>query len=133
MNFDPQDVQALSDSARDHLWMHFTRHSVYENGGNVPIIVRGDGHHIWDAQGNRYIDGLAGLFTVQAGHGRQELADAAAKQMSELAYFPLWSYAHPKAIELAERLVQYTPGDLNRVFFTTGGGEAVESAWKLAK
>jgi adenosylmethionine-8-amino-7-oxononanoate aminotransferase len=133
MNFDPQDVQALSDSARDHLWMHFTRHSVYEDGGNVPIIVRGEGAYIWDAQGKRYLDGLAGLFTVQAGHGRQELADAAAKQMSELAFFPLWSYAHPKAIELAERLVQYTPGDLNRVFFTTGGGEAVESAWKLAK
>ena len=123
----------LADVARDHLWMHFTRHSVYETGGHVPIIVRGEGHHIWDDAGKRYFDGLSGLFTVQVGHGRQELADAAAKQMSELAYFPLWSYAHPKAIELAERLTHYTPGDLNRVFFTTGGGEAVESAWKLAK
>ncbi len=123
----------LADTARDHLWMHFTRHSVYEEGGHVPIIVRGEGHHIWDDQGNRYIDGLAGLFTVQAGHGRTELAAAAQKQMSELAFFPLWSYAHPAAIELAERLAQYTPGDLNRVFFTTGGGEAVETAWKLAK
>ena len=64
---------------------------------------------------------------------RAELADAAAKQMQELAFFPLWSYAHPASIELAERLTQYTPGDLNRVFFTTGGGEAVESAWKLAR
>ena len=123
----------LADKARDHLWMHFTRHSVYEQGGHVPIIVRGEGHHIWDDQGNRYIDGLAGLFTVQAGHGRTELAAAAQKQMSELAFFPLWSYAHPAAIELAERLVQYTPGDLNRVFFTTGGGEAVETALKVAR
>jgi adenosylmethionine-8-amino-7-oxononanoate aminotransferase len=123
----------LADIARDHLWMHFTRHSTYESGGHVPIIVRGEGAYIWDDQGNRYLDGLAGLFTVQVGHGRQELAEAAAKQMQELAFFPLWSYAHPSAIELAERLTHYTPGDLNRVFFTTGGGEAVESAWKMAK
>ena len=122
-----------AESAREHLWMHFTRHSVYEAGGHVPVIVRGDGCHVYDDQGKRYIDGLAGLFTVQVGHGRAELAEAAAKQMAQLAYFPLWSYAHPTAIELAERLAHYAPGDLNRVFFTTGGGEAVESAWKLAK
>jgi adenosylmethionine-8-amino-7-oxononanoate aminotransferase len=129
----------LTDAARDHLWGHFTRHSVYEpvaDGGkglDVPVIVRGKGHHIWDAAGNKYFDGLSGLFTVQVGHGRTELAEAAAKQASELAYFPLWSYAHPAGIELAERLAGYAPGDLNRVFFTSGGGEAVETAWKLAK
>ncbi len=124
----------LADRARDHLWMHFTRHSAYYDGsGHVPIIVKGDGAYIWDDQGNRYLDGLAGLFVVQAGHGRKELAAAGAKQAEELAFFPLWSYAHPRAIELAERLAQHAPGDLNRVFFTTGGGEAVESAWKLAK
>jgi len=122
-----------AEVARDHLWMHFTRHSSYEQGGQVPVIVRGDGAYIWDDQGRRYLDGLSGLFTVQVGHGRTELAEAASKQAAELAFFPLWSYAHPKAIELAERLATYTPGDLNRVFFTTGGGEAVESAWKLAK
>jgi adenosylmethionine-8-amino-7-oxononanoate aminotransferase len=123
----------LADRARDHLWMHFTRHSAYENGGHVPVIVRGEGAYVWDEAGRRYLDGLAGLFTVQVGHGRQELADAAAKQARELAFFPLWSYAHPRAVELAERLAANTPGDLNRVFFTTGGGEAVETAWKLAK
>jgi adenosylmethionine-8-amino-7-oxononanoate aminotransferase len=120
-------------AARDHLWMHFTRHSTYEDGGKVPIIVRGEGCRVWDAAGREYIDGLAGLFVVQAGHGRRELAEVAARQASELAYFPIWSYAHPAAIDLAERLASYAPGDLNRVFFTTGGGEAVESAWKLAK
>jgi len=130
---------SYADAARDHLWGHFTRHSVYEQGSEgglgsaVPIIVRGEGHHIWDDRGRKYIDGLAGLFTVQVGHGREELAEAAARQARELAFFPLWSYAHPRAIELAERLAAYAPGDLNRVFFTTGGGEAVESAWKLAK
>ncbi|MDU0314522.1 aspartate aminotransferase family protein [Phycicoccus sp. M110.8] len=128
-----------SEAARDHLWMHFTRHSVFEDrsdGGlahSVPIIVRGEGHKIWDDRGNEYIDGLAGLFVVQVGHGRTELAEAAARQAKDLAFFPLWSYAHPKAIELAERLAAGAPGDLNRVFFTTGGGEAVETAWKLAK
>ena len=124
---------ARTDAARDHLWMHFTRHSTYEQGGQVPIIVRGEGHKIWDAQGREYIDGLSGLFTVQVGHGRAELAEAAAKQAEQLAFFPLWSYAHPAAIDLAERLAHEAPGDLNRVFFTTGGGEAVETAWKLAK
>jgi len=124
---------ALADRARRHLWMHFTRHSVYSEGGEVPIIVRGEGPYIWDDHGKRYFDGLAGLFVVQAGHGRAELAEAMAKQAQTLEFFPLWSYAHPMAIELAERLAHYAPGDLNRVFFTTGGGEAVESAWKLAK
>ena len=105
----------------------------YENGARCRSSCAATAPYIWDTQGQRYLDGLAGLFVVQVGHGRTELAEAAAKQASELAFFPLWSYAHPKAIELAERLATYTPGDLNRVFFTTGGGEAVESAWKLAK
>ena len=142
MTVTPQDVstgwQRLADSdlaasARDHLWMHFSRHSTYEAGAAVPIITRGEGPYIWDSNGTRYLDGLSGLFVVQVGHGRVELAQAAARQAQDLAFFPLWSYAHPQAIQLAERLASLTPGDLNRVFFTTGGGEAVESAWKLAK
>jgi adenosylmethionine-8-amino-7-oxononanoate aminotransferase len=129
---DDADFAHLQQSARDHLWMHFTRLSSYQTG-EVPVIVRGDGAYIYDARGKRYLDGLAGLFVSQLGHGRTELAEAAAKQASELAFFPLWSYAHPKSIELAERVADYAPGDLNRVFFTSGGGEAVETAWKLAK
>lgn len=121
------------EAARDHLWQHFARHSTYEEGGQVPVIVRGEGARITDDKGRTYLDGLSGLFVVQVGHGRRVLAEAAATQASELAFFPLWSYAHPKAIELAERLAHHAPGDLNRVFFTTGGGEAVETAWKLAK
>jgi len=122
----------MGNPMTDHLWMHFTRMSAYRNA-EVPTIVRGDGPYIWDANGRRYLDGLAGLFVVQVGHGRVELAEAASKQAAELAFFPVWSYAHPKAIELADRLAELAPGDLNKVFFTTGGGEAVESAWKLAK
>ena len=117
-------------SPADHLWMHFTRMA---NADQAPVIVRGEGAYIWDDRGKRYLDGLAGLFVNQLGHGRTDLAAVAAEQASTLAFFPLWSYAHPSAIELADRLATLAPGELNRVFFTSGGSEAVESAWKLAK
>jgi len=113
--------------------MHFTRLGAYGADHEVPVMVRGEGAYVWDQHGKRYLDGLAGLFTSQIGHGRTELGEAASKQSSELAYFPLWTYAHPRAVELAERIATLTPGDLNRVFFTSGGSEAVESAWKLAR
>jgi adenosylmethionine-8-amino-7-oxononanoate aminotransferase len=122
----------LSDQARRHLWMHFSRMGAYKDH-QVPVIVRGEGAYVWDQHGKRYLDGLGGLFTSMIGYGRTELAEAGAKQSGTLAYFPLWTYAHPRAIELAERVASYTPGDLNRVFFTTGGSEAVESSWKLAR
>jgi adenosylmethionine-8-amino-7-oxononanoate aminotransferase len=114
----------------DHLWLHFAKH-----GPDIrpPIITRGEGVTIFDDAGKSYLDGLSGLFVVQVGHGRAELAEAAARQAQTLAYFPLWGYATPPAIDLADRIAGYAPGDLNRVFFTSGGGEAVESAWKLAK
>jgi adenosylmethionine-8-amino-7-oxononanoate aminotransferase len=126
------DYDHLQRAAKDHLWMHFTRHSSYDEA-DVPIITRGEGAYIYDAQGKKYLDGLGGLFVSQLGHGRTELAEAAAAQARELAFHPLWSYAHPNAILLAERLASYAPGSLNRVFFSSGGGESVETAWKLAK
>jgi adenosylmethionine-8-amino-7-oxononanoate aminotransferase len=131
MSSNPENSN-LSEAARRHLWMHFSRMGSYETH-EVPVMVRGEGAYVWDQHGKRYLDGLAGLFTSQLGHGRTELAEAGAKQASTLAYFPLWTYAHPRAIELAERLAGYAPGDLNRIFFTSGGSEAVESAWKLAR
>ena len=126
------DAERLQEVAKRHLWMHFTRMSSYATN-DVPVIVRGEGPYVWDSNGKRYLDGLSGLFLVQVGHGRQEIASAISKQASELAYFPLWSYAHAPGIELAERLASIAPGDINRVFFTTGGAEAVETAWKLAR
>ena len=114
----------------DNLWLHFARHGP---GITPPVITRGEGVTIYDDRGKSYLDALSGLFVVQVGHGRTELAEVAARQARTLEFFPLWSYATPPAIELAERLAHYAPGDLNRVFFTTGGTEAVETAWKVAK
>jgi adenosylmethionine-8-amino-7-oxononanoate aminotransferase len=123
----------LQEVARRHLWMHFTRMGSFGPDHEVPIIVRGEGCYVWDDHGNRYLDGLSALFCVNAGHGRSELGDAMAAQVSELDFVTIWSYAHPRAIELAERIAGLTPGDLNRIFFTNSGSEAVESAIKLAR
>lgn len=122
-----------AEAAARHLWMHFARMGGRGPENPIPVITRGEGVHLWDDRGRRILDGLAGLFVVQAGHGRRELAEVAARQAERLAFFPVWGYATPPAAELAERLASLAPGDLNRVFFTSGGGEAVESAWKVAK
>jgi len=120
----------LRQAARDHLWLHFTR----MGGHEPPIIVRGDGCYLEDIEGRRYLDALAGLFAVQVGYSYgEEMGQAALEQMRELPFYTNWSYAHPRAIELAHEVASLTPGDLNRVFFVSGGSEAVESAWKLAR
>lgn len=118
-------------AARDHLWMHFAPQPAEPD--RVPLIVRGEGAYIYDSDGKRYLDGLAGLFVAQVGHGRSELAQAMARQAEQLAFFPIWGFANEPAAQLAERLAGLAPGDLNKVFFTNSGSEAVESAWKLAK
>ena len=128
----PTTSSASTTSRTRHLWMHFSRLGGFADH-EVPIMAEGKGCYLWDAHGKRYLDALSGLFTVQLGHGRAELAEAAREQAETLEYFPIWSYAHPPAIELAAKLAELAPGDLNRVFFTTGGSEAVESAWKLAR
>ncbi len=122
----------LQELAKRHLWMHFTRMGAFADG-DVPIIKRGEGAYVYDENGKRYLDGLSALFCVNAGHGRAEIGDAAAAQVRELDFYITWSYAHPRAIELATRLASVAPGDLNRAFFTSGGSEAVESAIKLAR
>ncbi|HKN94517.1 MAG TPA: aminotransferase class III-fold pyridoxal phosphate-dependent enzyme, partial [Thermoleophilaceae bacterium] len=132
----PQTEQAqggrLQELAKRHLWMHFTRMGAYEDH-ELPIIVRGDGCYVWDEHGKKYLDGLSALFCVNAGHGRAELGEAAARQAKELGFYTNWTFAHPLAIELAARIANLAPGDLNRVFFTSGGSEAVESAIKLSR
>src|SRR5207247_2140010 len=126
-------AEGLQQAARDHLWLHFTRMGEYGEG-ELPIIVRGDDCHLEDSNGRRYLDALAGLFSVNIGYGfGEEIGQAALEQMRELPFYTNWSYAHPRAIELASEVASLAPGDLNRVFFVSGGSEAVESAWKLAR
>jgi adenosylmethionine-8-amino-7-oxononanoate aminotransferase len=123
----------LQRSAREHLWLHFTRMGGYREA-EVPIIVRGDGCYLEDVHGTRYLDALAGLFSVNIGYSfGEEIGQAALAQMRELPFYTNWSYSHPRAIELAEEVASLAPGDLNRLFFVSGGSEAVESAWKLAR
>ena len=129
----PMSSEELQRTARDHLWLHFTRMAAYGDS-EVPIIVSGDGCYLTDSHGKRYLDALAGLFAVQIGYSYgDEVGQAAHEQMKELPVYTNWSYAHPRAIELAHEVAQLAPGDLNRVFFVSGGSEAVESAWKLAR
>jgi len=123
----------LQKAARDHLWLHFTRMSGYRDQ-EVPVIVRGEGCYLEDSNGKRYLDALAGLFAVQIGYSYgEEVGEAALAQFRELPFYTNWSYAHPRAIELAAEVASLAPNDLNRVFFVSGGSEAVESAWKLAR
>ncbi len=130
---DLRESTDLQERARRNLWMHFTRMGAYDHEHEMPVIVKGEGCYVWDDRGNRYLDGLSALFSVNVGHGREEIGDAMAAQVRELDFITLWSYAHPRAIELAERIAALAPGDLNRVFFTNSGSEAVESALKLAR
>ena len=115
----------------ENLMLHFTPYS--EDWSKLPVIVSGEGCYVTDDKGNDYIDGLAGLFTTQVGHGRTELAEVAAKQMKELGFFPNWSFQHPRSLELAAKISEIAPGDLNSSFFVSSGSEAVETVIKLAR
>jgi adenosylmethionine-8-amino-7-oxononanoate aminotransferase len=124
----------LERAALDHLWLHFSRMGAYDGGGDIPIIERGEGCYLYDVHGKRYLDALAGLFAVQIGYSHgDEIGRAAHAQLSELPFYTNWGYAHPRAIELAREVAQLAPDGMERVFFTSGGSEAVESAWKLAR
>jgi adenosylmethionine-8-amino-7-oxononanoate aminotransferase len=119
--------------AKRHLLMHFARHGLYDHG-RLPVIERGEGCWLWDARGNRYFDGLSGLFCVEIGYSHgPEIGAAVKAQMERLPYYTNWSCAHPPSIELAATVASLTPGDLNRIFFCSGGSEANESAMKLAR
>ena len=115
----------------ENLMLHFTPYA--EDWSKLPVIVSGEGSYVTDDRGRSYIDGLAGLFTTQVGHGRTELAEVAAKQMKELGFFPNWSFQHPRSLELAHKIAEIAPGDLNSTFFVSSGSEAVETTIKLAR
>jgi adenosylmethionine-8-amino-7-oxononanoate aminotransferase len=125
--------ETLQQAAKEHLWLHFSAMGSYADR-DVPVIVRGEGCHLYDTLDRRYLDMLAGLFTVQIGYSHgEELGEVAAEQMRQLPFYTNWTYAHPPAIALAEKLAEITPANINRFFFVSGGSEAVEAAWKLAR
>jgi adenosylmethionine-8-amino-7-oxononanoate aminotransferase len=116
-----------------NLWLHFTRTSDWiGETPTIPVIDRGEGCYVWDTDGNRYLDGLSALFCAQIGYGRQELVDAATEQMAKLPFATNWAWAHQPSIDLAGKLAELFPGDIDHFFFVNSGSEAVESAMKLA-
>jgi len=126
---------ALQRSAREHLLLHFTRHgAALDPERELLVLDRGEGPYVYDTRGRRYVDALSSLFCAQLGYSYgAEMAEAVAEQLGRLPFNTNWATAHPPSIELAERLAGVMPGDLNRVFFTSGGSESVEAAWKIAR
>jgi adenosylmethionine-8-amino-7-oxononanoate aminotransferase len=121
----------LQNLAHQHLMLHFS--DMTTPAEEIPVIVRGEGSHVFDESGRRYIDGLSGLYCLNLGHSHgEELGAAAASQMTKLPFTSNWTVAHPPAIELAARLAELAPDGFERAFFTSGGSESVESAYKLA-
>jgi adenosylmethionine-8-amino-7-oxononanoate aminotransferase len=128
-------LMELEEVAHEHLLMHFTRNGAF-GPGRQPVLVleRGEGPYVFDTHGNRYFDALSALFCSQLGYSYgEELAAAAAAQMAKLPFSTVWSMSHPAAVELSERLAELAPPGLGHVFFTGGGAESVESAYKLAR
>ncbi len=122
----------LETSAKRHLMLHFSdMKSAVEDG--ITIIERGEGVHVFDTDGTRYIDGLSGLYCASLGHSYgDEIGEAAHEQMKKLPYATNWTVAHPPSIELAEKIASLAPEGMNKVYFTSGGSESVEAAWKMA-
>ena len=125
---------ALKTGLRDHLLLHFGQHGKLRDGEYPLVIERGEGVHVFDTDGNRYLDALSCLFCAQLGYSYgEEFAEAATAQLRRLPFNTNWNTAHPPAIELAERLADLAPDGINRAFLVSGGSEAVESAWKIAR
>ncbi len=119
-------------AAQSHLMPHFTKGAAWQQN-NLAVIDRGEGCYVWDTDGVQYLDGLAGLFCTNLGHGRSDLTAAAMKQMDRLAFYPTWGTANPPAIQAASMIAERFPGDLDEIFFVSSGSEAVESALKFAR
>ena len=114
----------------DELWMPFTPNRDFK--ADPRIVVRAEGMYYWNDRGEKIIDASSGLFCVAAGHGRKEIADAVHRQLGELDFVAPFMRGHPKSFELAARVAELTPGDLNRIFFVNSGSEAVDTAMKAA-
>jgi adenosylmethionine-8-amino-7-oxononanoate aminotransferase len=123
----------LEESARDHVWIHSLPWADLAEKDGFRVFDRGEASTIYDIQGRGYFDAISGLWVVNAGHGRKDIAARMGEQAGRLAYASALSFTTVPQVQLAEMIAQRTPGDLNRVFFCSGGSEAVESAIKIAK
>ena len=123
-------TSALTRDALEAFWMPFTANRQFKN--QPRLLARAEGMHYWTPDGRKVLDGCAGLWCVNAGHGRKEITAAVAEQLSTLDYAPAFQMGHPAGFELANRLVKLMPGDLNHVFFTNSGSESVDTALKIA-
>jgi adenosylmethionine-8-amino-7-oxononanoate aminotransferase len=132
---DTVGAESLQEAAHRHLLLHFTRNGAFgPDAKPLLVLERGEGCYVFDTEGNRYFDGLSSLFCCQIGYSfGEEMASVASSQLSTLAFNTNWATAHPPAIRLAAALAERAPGDLNRVFFTNGGSESVEAAWKIVR
>ncbi|MFO7305486.1 MAG: aspartate aminotransferase family protein [Gammaproteobacteria bacterium] len=119
-----------SRQALEAFWMPFTANRQFK--ASPRLLARAEGMYYWSADGRRMLDAAAGLWCVNAGHNRREITEAVAQQLATLDYAPTFQMGHPLAFELANRLIEVTPGDLNRVFFVNSGSEAVDTALKIA-
>lgn len=117
----------------DHLWVHNTNYLDLAKPGGMIVLAEGEGIRLRDVNGKSYIDAMSGLWVVNAGHGRTEIAQVAAEQMARLAYINTFAYASPPAIDLATKLAAITPEGIERFFFVNSGSEAVETAIKMAQ
>jgi adenosylmethionine-8-amino-7-oxononanoate aminotransferase len=126
---------SLQQRAQQHLLLHFTRNGeLGADWSDLLVLERGEGPYVFDTAGRRYFDALSSLFCCQIGYSYgEEMLAAASSQMTRLAFNTNWATAHPPAIELAERLAELAPGDINKTFFTSGGSESVEASWKIAR
>ncbi len=126
-------AEQYTKAALDHVWIHSANWGEIAADKGLKIFERGEGALLFDVDGREYIDGIAGLWVVNAGHGRAEIGEAMAKQAAKLAYVSAANYTTTPNVALAEVIADLLPGDLNRLFFCSGGSEAVESAVKIAK
>ena len=127
------NTQQLQDIDGQHHIHPFTDHKALMEKG-TRIITRADGVYLWDSDGNKILDGMAGLWCVNVGYGRQELVDAATNQMQELPYYNnFFQTTHPPAIELSKALVDISPSQFNHVFFTNSGSEANDTVVRMVR
>ena len=133
VSYSEEAVQDYIDRGLAHLWVHTQQYTELAKPDGFKVFAKGDGVWLWDMKGRRFLDAMSGLWVVNIGHGRTELAEVAAQQMRELNYINTFAYASMPGVDLADKLAELMPPSLNKVYFVNSGSEAVETALRMAK